>query len=78
MNIAMIDELRELLRVAQHIVNSTASWEIKYDLIFSNGMSRRVHALLPLDYHDPDTTYEEDVRAFVNAFDDKIKELGDL
>ena len=43
---------------------------IIYDMIFSEHISRKI--LIDLDYYDPDTSYEEDVTAFVNAFNDKM------
>lgn len=58
-------ELVELNERAHRIVNSDLDWEQKYDMIFSEDMSRKVH----LDYYDPDTSYEEDVCAWVDAFD---------
>lgn len=41
-------------------------WEEKYDLILSDKISMRVNHLF--NYADPDTTYEEDVTAFMIAF----------
>lgn len=49
------------------------TWEEKYDRIFSEKISRKVFSLIRLDYYDPDTSYEEDVRAFIDAFNDNIK-----
>jgi hypothetical protein len=46
------------------IMNSDLSWKEKYDKIFSDDISMKVD----LDYYDPDTSYEEDILAFVNAF----------
>jgi hypothetical protein len=63
-----MDELNELLEECNRIVDSDMSWEDKYDAIFSDRISKRVFSLLHLDYCDPDTTYEEDVMAFVDAF----------
>lgn len=71
--------LRELNRQANAIIdNDDIEWEEKYDLIFCESMSRTVFRELRLDYYDPDTTYEEDARAFVNAFNEKMEELERL
>ena len=50
------------------VVISNAYWETAYEAVF--GTSKDVHSALRalntrLEYYDPDTTYEEDVRAFV-------------
>jgi len=72
-------ELLSLIAKAIRIVEdqddpmmSTRSWDDVYDDIFSIHMSERIHKLLndlsiSFDYCDPDTTYEEDVRAYVDA-----------
>lgn len=62
-------ELLELHMKAKEIVESNLSWEAKYDLIFSEQLSKRVFQIARgFDYYDPDTTYEEDVMAFYDAF----------
>jgi hypothetical protein len=44
-------------------------WEYKYDMIFQIGKDHIYSELdslgIALDYYDPDTSYEEDVTAFV-------------
>ena len=44
-------------------------WEILYNKIFSEKFSLKLRDKynLYLDYCDPDTTYEEDVVAYINA-----------
>lgn len=54
------------------IADPGLSWEQKYDLIFSDAVSRRLFDFckkhgLTFEYYDPDTTYEDDVMAFVHA-----------
>lgn len=71
-----IYELARLRDRAVLIAESAASWETKYALIFSATMSRRVWGLdSGFDYYDPDTTYEADVRAFVDALQERVVEL---
>lgn len=68
-------EFIALAREAQRICDTDASWETKYDLIFSEALAKRMSALVRLDYYDPDTTYEEDVRAFCRAATEKADDL---
>lgn len=58
------------IEMVEAIFGSGATWEYKFDRIF--GMSNGIRALLnelniSFDWTDPDTTYEEDVTAYVNA-----------
>ena len=60
------------------VVISNAYWETAYEAVF--GTSKDVQAVLRalntrLEYYDPDTTYEEDVRAFVDALREKVEQL---
>lgn len=53
-------------------MDTSIDWERKYDLIFSLEVSRRLldfcqENRIDLSYYDPDTTYEEDTRAFCEA-----------
>ncbi len=74
----MEDHIREFLGLAdlvQSTVDSDASWESKYNLIFSDECSRVIFANGPLpDYYDPDMNYEDDVRAFAEAVKRKADE----
>jgi hypothetical protein len=68
------DKLRKLNEKANIIYNdSFLTWNEKYDQIFSEKISRKVFDLIRLDYYDPDTSYEEDVRAFMSAFNERMK-----
>lgn len=51
-------------------------WEEKYDLIFSDNISKRVYHLF--DWYDPDTSYEEDVTYFMNAFREDVEHRNKL
>ena len=69
-----IQKLQKLNKKANEIYDDDElTWEEKYDLIFSEKLSRKVHALITLDYYDPDTSYEEDVSAFVSAFNERMQ-----
>jgi hypothetical protein len=54
---------------------SDASAETKYECIFSEDLSRALGQIFGLDYYDPDTSYEEDVSAYVTALREKCAEL---
>lgn len=72
---SVLAELRDLHAQVNEVFVSGLSWETKYDLIFSERLSRRVFGLIHLDYCDPDTSHQEDVTAFVDAFNEKMKEI---
>lgn len=59
------EEKKKIYERAKRIIASDLEWKDKYDMIFSEEISRKIS----LDYYDPDTTYEEDVMAFMKAFD---------
>lgn len=67
--------LMNLQTDANMIWKSSLTPEEKYGRIFSKNISGKVFKLLNLDYCDPDTTYEEDVDAFMYAFNQKMDEL---
>lgn len=60
-------ELREVLD------DDELEWKQKYDLVFQTHRHKIEPALedagLNLEYYDPDTSYEEDVRAYVYALE---------
>lgn len=76
-------ELLNLNNKIQRLMNEDeeeVNWELKYDLIFSEEVSRKVFSLIreigtSLEYYDPDSSYEEDLRAFSEALAYKIVEL---
>lgn len=64
-----MEELLELHDKAKEIVQSNLSWEAKYDLIFSEKLSKCVFKIARgFEYYDPDSSYKDDVMAFYNAF----------
>lgn len=66
----------ELARKASQIANSDASWQTKYDLIFSSDISEKIKKTeVSCPYYDPDTSYEEDVLAYVSVVNEKADEL---
>lgn len=77
-------ELVKINTKVQRLINEEdVDWELKYDTIFSPNISKRVFALMKelnisFDYYDPDTSYEEDVRAFSDALYSKVEELSKI
>lgn len=71
------DEFLALVALAKNIVETDSlMWEEKYEAVFSSRISKRIQVLgFSPDYYDPDTTYEEDVTAYVNAIGAKADEL---
>lgn len=59
------EEKVKIYEEAKGIFSSSISWEEKYDLIFSNNISKK----MDFDWYDPDCGYDDDVIAFMNAFD---------
>ena len=71
------ERARLFIKLAQRctaIRNSTASWAVKYEAVFS--LAEEIHdtGLMP-SYYDPDTSYEDDTYAFVGAIETKASEL---
>ena len=74
----MMDKIRRYLAIADQvfqIADSEAAAEIKYELIFSEDLNRALSQIFRLDYYDPDTSYEEDVQAYVSALREKCAKL---
>lgn len=77
-------ELVKINNKVQRLVSENEiDWELKYDTIFSPNISRKVFALMKelnvsFDYYDPDTSYEEDIKAFSDALKDKVQELSKI
>ena len=71
-----IQKFVALAKDATRIANSAATWEEKYDIVFSEHLSREANSLFSFDYYDPDTSYEEDVMAYVRALQEKADSLS--
>jgi hypothetical protein len=77
----MMDKIKDYLALADQvfqIADSNASGETKYELIFSDDLSRALGRIFRLDYYDPDASYEEDVQAYVSALRSKCAELRQI
>lgn len=59
---------KTIIDAAENIVSSTKTWKEKYNLIFSEEISKAFLAVCPsFEYYDPDCSYEDDVLAWFNA-----------
>jgi hypothetical protein len=66
----------ELADRAVAISESDASWETKYDMIFSPEISRAIYETnVDFDWCDPDADYVDDVLAFVFAVKAKADDI---
>ncbi len=71
--------LKSLLKDVKTVINSELEWEIKYNIVFSETLSGKIYKELEnidvkFDYYDPDTDYEDDVRAFANGLNNFLEE----
>jgi len=74
----MLDKIKRYLAIADQVFQiaaSDAAAETKYELIFSEEGSLALGRIFQLDYYDPDTSYEEDIQAYVAALHAKCAEL---
>jgi len=56
--------------------NPNLSWEVKYDIVFSDSVHGEIKKLFPhFDWYDPDASYSDDVRAYVDALVSRAEEL---
>lgn len=69
---AVAEMLSHWLSYAQRKSNGNDKddiWRALYDTVFSDNVSTRIYELYPnFNYSDPDTTYCEDVTAFIDSF----------
>ena len=61
-------ELKEIHKKAKKIVSSNLDWEVKYNLIFSD----EIAGSTDFEWYDPDMDYQDDVMAYMDAFDEHM------
>ena len=67
--VRLVDRMREVRDAAQE---GSLSWSDAFEFVFSKGYSSRLKEMnMYPDYCDPDMDYEDDVKAFVSALDEK-------
>lgn len=71
------------ITVAQESVGRTGGdvWQIAYGLVFSEDCSSRAYTQLKdlgidFDYYDPDSSYEDDIRAFADALNSTCERIA--
>lgn len=70
---AKVRKFLELARNIMKIYGSEASGKTKYSLIFS--INKEIAEMdMSFDWFDPDSSYEEDVYAYVQALEEKVEE----
>ena len=77
----MMDKITHYLRLAEEVfmvAKSEVPAKTKYELIFSDELCRSLDQLFPLDYYDPDTSYEDDIAAYVTALHEKCAEFRQI
>ena len=77
----MMDKITRYLRLAEEVflvAESEVPAKTKYELIFSQELSRSLDQLFVLDYYDPDTSYEEDIAAYITALHEKCAEFRQI
>ena len=80
---ARLSFLDDLIEEAYTVYNSEVSWERKYRLIFSEAVSGQIiKALCSLNlvlvWYDPDTSYQKDVVAYIEALEELERDIGKL
>lgn len=73
-----VSEFLRLYDTAMRVFSSALPWDRKYDLIFDKDVSGAANKLFPIDWLDPDTSYEDDVRAFMEGWQKRAMEFRQL
>lgn len=74
------EKLNRAVAIAQ-LEDTEDAWETVYDLVFSKNGNRVINKCLNAldvsfaDYYDPDTSYQEDVMAYIDALNRTTKKL---
>lgn len=77
--IRQVEKFFEIFEHIQRIVDSPIEWSTKYDLVFSEAVSESIKETgIRIDWSDPDMDYEDDVRAYFGALEEKANELKHL
>lgn len=69
----------KLTKWEEEAVLGELSWEDLYDIVFSKKVCKRICEILPnFNWCDPDTTYQEDVVAFISQFKEYFNTIREL
>jgi len=74
-----IQSIIQSIFLLHHIAYSKAAWMTKYELVFAQADSVKAAIKeigMELEWYDPDTSYEDDLIAFMKALDEIGEELA--
>ena len=74
-----IQSIIQSIFLLHHIAYSKAAWMTKYELVFAQADSVKAAIKeigMELEWYDPDTSYEDDLIAFMKALDKIGEELA--
>lgn len=69
-----MDIVIETYNKVRKIFDSDLDWEVKYDLIFTKEIQKAV----VFDWNDPDAGYEEDVKAYMDGFENFMNYISQI
>ena len=74
-----IQSIIKSISILHAIAHSEVSWQTKFELVFTQADSVKdaIKGIgIELEWVDPDTSYEDDLMAFIQALDEIGEELG--
>ncbi|MDX1608223.1 MAG: hypothetical protein R3251_03370 [Candidatus Spechtbacterales bacterium] len=77
----MIDQIYQVLQLrlaAKELRYSKIDEYVKFTFVFKHLAPQAKELGIEPDYYDPDTSYEEDARAYLNAFLDMTEHFEEL
>lgn len=72
---AIVKELTEM------VASDSLTWEEKYDEVFGGEIGNRIQEVLSsleirMNYYDPDSGYDDDVRAYCSALETLVENIN--
>lgn len=68
--------IRRAFYITLSNVENEDAWRALFKFVFREDVAGKIFDIVPdFDWDDPDTTYQEDVCAFINAFNKLIDEI---
>lgn len=72
-----LNNLKDVARQNSRYDEDSGVWAQLYDVVFSENVSKKIFKRFKFDYYDPDTSYREDVCAFIDAFNEYAESISD-
>lgn len=72
-----LNHLKEVAEKNSSWNEDAGVWRELYDVVFSVNVSQKIFDRFRFEYYDPDTSYREDVCAFINAFNEYAQSISD-